>query len=144
MIPFVLSRLSSKPATHTQPVHSNLGGGTLGHLGLILTVARYALISPMPYVRPPIHPGVLTIQAGTARIPSETAARAHAESLRVFYEVRGVEQALIQQIVSAIDQQYLIALRNRQTGQFTGNVLQILQYLHQTYGRISPGQLGDF
>ena len=100
----------------------------------------------MPYVHPPVHPGVLTILPGTARIPAETAARAHTEALRVFYEVRGDEQALIQQIaVSAIDQQYLIcSLRNRTTGQFTGNVLQILQYLQQTYGRISPGQLGDF
>ena len=58
----------------------------------------------MPYgVCPPVHPGVLMIQAGTARIPAETAARAHAESLHVFYEVRGIEQALIQQIVAAID-----------------------------------------
>ena len=139
-----LRTLNIELKTNAQSVHSNLGGGHLGHLGLILTATQYALISPLPYVRPPVHPGVLTILPGTARIPAETAARAHTEALRVFYEVRGVEQALIQQIIAAVDQQYLISLRNRTTGQFTGNVLQILQYLHQTYGRISPGQLGDF
>ena len=139
-----LRTLNIELKTNAQSVHSNLGGGNLGHLGLILTPTQYALISPLPYIRPPVHPGVLTIPPGTARIPAEAATRAHTEELRIFYEVRGVEQALIQQIIAAIDQQYLISLRNRTTGQFTGSVLQILQFLHQTYGRISPAQLNDF
>lgn len=62
-----------------------------------------------------------------------------------FYEVRNVEQALIQQIVTSIDDQYLIAMkRNHTTGQFNGNVLQILQYLQLNYSKISPSQLADF
>ena len=99
-----LRTLNIELKTNAQSVHSNLGGGNLGHLGLILSTAtQYALISPLPYVRPPVH--VLTILPGTARIPAETAARAHTEALRVFYEVRGVEQALsIQQIIAAVDQ----------------------------------------
>ena len=37
-------------------VHSNLGGGRHGHLGLLLTNQAYALLSLIPYVRPPYPP----------------------------------------------------------------------------------------
>ena len=67
--------------------------------------------------------------------------RNHTEALRVFHEVRGVEQALIQQLVTAIDNKYLIAFKNRATGQFNGNLMQIIQHLRITYGKISPAQL---
>ena len=59
--------------------------------------------------------------------------------------VCGVEKSLIQQIVAAIDVQYIISsMRDHNTGQFTGNVLQIVQYLQNTYGTIPPSQLLEF
>ena len=35
-------------------------------------------------------------------------------------------------------------MKNRDTGQFIRNVLQIFQYLQNTYGTISPSQLSQF
>ena len=67
--------------------------------------------------------------------------RNQTEALRVFHEVRGVEQALIQLLVTAIDNKYLIAFKNRTTGQFNGTLMQIIQYLRSTYRKISPAQL---
>jgi hypothetical protein len=66
------------------------------------------------------------------------------EALRVFHEVRGVEKALTQQVVAAVEAKYLLALKNRQTGQFNGNLLEILTHLLTTYGEISPAQLCAF
>ena len=37
-------------------VHSNLGGGRHGHLGLLLVTQAYRLLSSIPYVRPPYPP----------------------------------------------------------------------------------------
>ena len=125
---------------NAQSVHSNLGGGANGHLGLIMTPTQYAIHSTTPYVRP-THPGTLTIPVGTTRLVAEEMERNHAESLRVFHEVRGVEQALIQQLVTAIDNNYLVAFKNRATGQFNGTLVQIIQHLRTTYGKISPAQL---
>ena len=51
-----------------------------------------------------------------------------------FHEVRGVEQALIQQIFAAVEEQYLIAMKERSAGLFIGHVQQILEYLLVTYG----------
>ncbi len=128
---------------NAQSVHSNLGGGNHGHLGLIMTPQQYAIQSQIPYVRPN-YPGPLTVPPGSTRLVADELERNHNENLRVFHETRGVEQALIQQIVSAIDNQYLLAFKNRTTGQFNGDVMQILQYLLATYGRISPAQLTAF
>jgi len=95
---------------NAQSVHSNLGGGAHGHLGLIMTPTQYAIHSTTPYVCP-THPGTLMIFVGTTRLAAEELERNHTESLRVFHEVRGVEKALIQQLVAAIDNKYLIAFK---------------------------------
>lgn len=122
---------------NAQSIHSNLGGGAHGHLGLLMTPQKYVIQSPTPYVRP-IHPNPLVIPAGSTRVSAEELQRTYNESIHVFHEVRGVEQALIQQLVSAVEDKYLLAFKNRTTGRFNGNILQIFQYLLSAYGRISP------
>jgi len=124
---------------NAQSVHSNLGGGSHGHFGLVMTPQQYAIQDPIPYIRP-THPGPLTIPAGATRVAANDLQRTHKENLRVFHEVHAVEQALIQQLVSAIEDKYL---KDRTTGRFNGNILQIFQYLLRTYGKISPGQLAS-
>jgi hypothetical protein len=56
------------------------------------------------------------------------------EALRVFHEVRGVEKALTQQVVAAVEETYLLSFKSPQTGQFNGNLLEILNHLLTTYG----------
>jgi hypothetical protein len=129
--------------TNSTSVHSNLGGGQFGHLGLVISPARYAMESNAPYVRP-AHPGTLVIAAADTRHAQDAHERTYKEQLRTFHETRNVEIALIQQIVSAVDGQYISPMKNRNTGQFTGTIYQILVYLQNTYGKISPGQLSAF
>ena len=129
--------------TNAISVHSNLGGGNHGHLGLLMSPAQYAVESQVPFIRP-THPGALNIPVATARHLADQMEREYKENLRVFHEVRGVEKALTQQVVSALESKYLLSFKNRQTGQFNGNLLQILQHLQTTYGQISPAQLSAF
>ena len=129
--------------TNALSVHSNLGGGNHGHLGLLMTNQQYTLIGNTPYVRP-VHPGIFVLAGGETRVQADALQRAHNETLRIFHEVRGVEKALTQQVVSAVEGKYLLSFKNRQTGQFNGNLLQILQHLQTTYGQISPAQLSSF
>jgi hypothetical protein len=138
-----LHQMQLELKTNALSVHSNLGGAQHGHLGLLMTNAQYALVSDTPYERPE-HPGVLHIPHNATRVASDALKRTYDENLRVFHEVRGVEQALIQQIVTAVEEQYIIAMKNRDTGQFTGDIRQIFTYLQNTYGKISPSQLSQF
>jgi hypothetical protein len=129
--------------TNSTSVHSNLGGGQFGHLGLVISPTRYAMESNAPYVRP-AHPGELVIAAADTRHVQDAHERNYKEQLRTFHETHNVEIALIQQIVSAVDGQYISPMKNRNTGQFTGTIYQILVYLQNTCGKISPGQLSAF
>ena len=78
---------------NSQTVHSDLGGGAHGHLGLVLSPRRYALISNAQYNRPQ-HPGQLVIPAGTTLHMARTMRDQHNERLRVFKEVTSVENIL--------------------------------------------------
>ena len=131
-----LHKMQIELKTNALFVHSNKGGGSYGHLGLMVTGDQYALISNIAYMREP-YPGELVLAQNATHVAAEAQQRAHDEHIRV-------EQALIQQIVAAVVEQYIVAMKERSTGQFTGHVQQILEYLLVTYGKISPSQLNKF
>jgi len=58
--------LRNQLKANARSVPSNLGGGTLGHLGLVLSPTNYVLTSDVLFVCP-THPGPLTIPHGTSR-----------------------------------------------------------------------------
>ena len=64
-------------------VHSELGGGALGHLAITISPAVYATLSAIPFVVP-INPGPAPVLApnGTAAQISATI-RDHKEALRI-------------------------------------------------------------
>jgi hypothetical protein len=135
-----LFKLRNELKANAQSVYSNLSDGAHGHLALVLSAWQYALLTAVPFIRP-AHPGALLIPAGTTAPMSEVLKTAHHETLRLFREVQGVEKALIQQIVKALDPPYLIAIRDRNSNSLTGTVSEILTHLQQVYGRISPQML---
>ena len=49
--------------------HSNLGGGTYGHLGLLMINMKYATLSPIKYVRS-VGPGIIQIPSNAPCVSS--------------------------------------------------------------------------
>jgi hypothetical protein len=137
-----LFKLRNELKANAQAVYSNLSDGAHGHLALVLSDAQYALITPQPFVRP-VHPGALVIPDGTTGPMSTVMKEAHQEQLRLFREVQGVEKALIQQIVQAIEAPYLASIRDRTSNSLQGTVYQILDHLQTVHGRVSPQMLED-
>jgi len=119
--------LRNQLKANARSVPSNLEGGALGHLGLVLSPNDYALISNVPFVRP-THPGTLTIRHGTSRNTATNMRDHHMEQLRVFTEVNAVDQALIQQIVQAIEPEFLTAMRNRTSNSINKPVYEVLEF----------------
>ena len=83
-----LTPISGKPTYETvhkmwnevkanaRSVYSNLGGGTHGHLGLVLTTAQYADISTTDFTRPD-HPAPLAIPSAATVVQRSTLGDAH-------------------------------------------------------------------
>jgi hypothetical protein len=118
-----LHTLNQEIKANAISVHSNLGGGENGHIGLVLSPNAYAFLSDTPYTRPG-HPMPLVVipAAATKHAQNLLERTYYKEELRLFHEVCGVERSLMQQIVAAVDSSYLIAMRNRTTGQFIGTI----------------------
>ena len=103
-------KLWNKIKANARSVYLHLGCGTHGHLGLVLTAAQYADVSTTVFTCP-AHPVPLAIPLAATAVQRSTLRDAHIEDLRVFREVMGVEQALIQQIVATINATYLEDVR---------------------------------
>ena len=125
---------------NAKAVPSNLGGSTLGHLGLVIPPNRYNLLSNVPFVTPN-HPGPLVIPRGTTQHVAATMRDLHQEQIRVFTEVHAVNQALKQQITQAIEPDYLNALHDRTSNSINAPVFEVLDFLGNTYGKVTEEQL---
>ena len=127
---------------NSSKVHTSLFGGNHGYLALLLSDLAYALISPAPILRP-AHPGILVIPPGTLLHVANTMKDTHKEHLRLFREYQAVEAAFQQMLIEAIDDVYLEAIRDANTNSINMSTYDIIQYLYDTYGDITPEGLED-
>ena len=151
-----LTRIIGEPSTATlivllkevrsnaSSVHTDLGGGEDGHLGLVCTPEVYQELVPTgdPYDRPE-NPGRLNLQLGMTQYEIAQARDEHAEATRVFREVIGVERAIRQQLVTAIEPKYLHALRSPGTNKLAQTIPEIFAHLFSTYGDVTPQDLRE-
>jgi hypothetical protein len=122
-------------------VPTTLGGGQHGHLGLLLSDARYTALAYTLHWVSPGNPGpFLPPITGTG--PQIEGAKVVWQELKQTFELcQATEKALIAQVVEAIDPIYLRALLNRTTGQYSSNIRDLLNHLFNTYGKITPQQV---
>jgi hypothetical protein len=149
----VLSRIHGKPTfeslqnvvtelkANACSVPSTLGGGHHGHLGLLLSDARYnTLAHTVPWATPGNPGPFVPPNAGTG--PQIEAARDVWRELKQDFQLcQATDKALIAQLVAAIEPIYLRALLNRDTGQYAGNIRAIILHLFNTHGKITPQQV---
>jgi hypothetical protein len=125
-------------------ITSELGGGALGHLALTVPPDVYATLSNTPWAAPvnpgPVPPALLA-NATAAQIANNR--DRYTDRLRVYRICNNVQNALKQQLLGAIDDMYVRTLRNTHTGYAGVSVLQILDHLYRTYGRLTPMAMTD-
>ena len=78
-----LTKLKKQLKANAKSVRSNLGGGALGHLGLVLSPQEYALLCNTPFEEPE-HPGLFRPPRNAAPLQAIQAEKAHEESIRLF------------------------------------------------------------
>ena len=107
-----------------------LDGDQNGHPGLVVTPETYATLVPgnTPYKRP-ANPGRLQITRNETQYQIAQRRDENEEATRLFREVNGMERALIQQIVSAVEAEYLKVLCNPITNKITKSIPEIFTYL---------------
>ena len=136
-----LQTLSTEIKANAASVPSTLGGGSYGHLGLVLSADRYAtLATALPWISP-ANPGPFVPPAAGTAAQIEAAKDVWRELKLSFDLCQATEKALIAQIVDSLDHIYLRALLNRTTGQYSTDIRAVLQHLFATHGKITPQQV---
>ena len=145
-----IAKLLRQVKRNAQRVPTVLGGGQFGYLALVIEVASYNTIhGSAPFIRPhdpgiftPDHPiGVRAIPLTAADIAAQKIT--FDEQKRQYNECQGVEMALRNQIVEAIEEEYLQPLRDSITDMITSTIPTIFTFLQQTYGNLSPSELKE-
>ena len=67
----------------------------------------------------------------------------HDEKVRCYHECQAVEQALRQQLIEAVDPEYLEALRDPITYMIQEPIPTIIDFLQEVFGQITPQELAD-
>jgi hypothetical protein len=100
---------------NSRAIDTHLGGGTLGHLGLIISDASYAMIAPTTDAGPtlwisPQAPG--RAPANTDGTSAQISAARHLweEDVQTYCTYTSVQQALKKQIISVFEPMYLDVL----------------------------------
>jgi hypothetical protein len=127
-------------------IDTHLGGGTLGHLGLIVSDASYSIIAPATDAGPtlwvsPAAPGM--DPANTDGTADKTSAAHHIweEDVQTYHTYTSVQQALKKQIISVFETMYLDVLNDNMLGFANISARDMLDHPFGTYGNITAVDL---
>ena len=123
---------------NARAIPTTLGGGSLGHLGLVMTPAEYLLRPTAVVFVHPVAPGVLPAQG-----PGATAAqlfevrRLWDHNAVVFATYQSVRNSLTNQILAAVEPTYLLELCDADFGYIDVLPSAMLAHLKTTYGKLT-------
>ena len=138
-----IRKLNKQLKANAASVPTTLGGGTLGHLRLLLTPAEYATVSNTPFLRP-ANPGLnATVPNGATSAQTGHLVRTHQALKHTYDTCNNVDTALKQQIIHAVENAFISALENEHTGYNAVTARQIINHLFTTCGHISNKAMED-
>jgi hypothetical protein len=134
------------PQANSRAIDTHLGGGTLGHLGLIISDAAYSNIAPPTAGDPtvwetPNAPGrAPSTMDGTA---AQLSATRHLweEDVQTYRTCTSVQQALKKQIIGVFEPMYLEILNDNMVGYANISARDMLDHLFETNGNITAVNL---
>ena len=138
-----LKTLKEQLKANAASIPTTLGGGNHGYLGLILSPAAYTTITATQFVEP-VYPGQHpNVPPGTSAANTSTIVHRHTEDLRQWREFKNVNTALKNQLLSALDDIYICALKDCHIRFMNQSIRTILQHLFDNYSNINPLELED-
>jgi hypothetical protein len=127
-------------------IDTHLGGGTLGHLGLIISYASYSMISPTTdsgptlWIIPPA-PGRAPANTDGTAAQISSARHIWEEDVQTYRTYTSVQQALKKQIISVFEPMYMDILNDNIVGFANISARDMLDHLFSTYGNITAVDL---
>jgi hypothetical protein len=127
---------------NSRAIDTHLGGGTLGHVGLIISDVSYSSIAPPTAEAPtlletPNAPGRAPATTGGTSAQISAARHIWEEDVQTYRTCTSVQQALKKQIISVFEPMYLEILNDNMVGYANISARYMLDHLFETYGNIT-------
>jgi hypothetical protein len=131
---------------NSRAIDTHLGRGTLGHLGLIISDASYAMIALTTADAPtfwvtPNSPGRAPATADGTSAQISAASHVWEEDVQNYRTYTSVQQALKKQIIGIFEPMYLEILNDNMVGYANISARDMLDHLFETYGNITSVDL---
>jgi hypothetical protein len=131
---------------NSRAIDMHLGGGTLGHLGLIISDASYAMTSQTTNGEPrfwitPQSPRWATANTDGTAAQISAARHIWEEDVKTYRTCTSVQQALKKQIISVFEPIYLDILNDNIVGYAKISPRGMVDHLFETYGNITAVDL---
>jgi hypothetical protein len=123
---------------------TSLGGGSHGHLHLLMTPALYNTLTPGTTYTAPDDPGPVPVHAvGATATAHKSNALNHKELRRLFDNHHNMDAALKAQVIDTIQDTFICKLlRNKYTGYLGVTTRDLLDHLLDRYGgKITPADI---
>jgi hypothetical protein len=122
---------------NSRAIDTHLGGGTLGHLGLIISDASYSKIAPPTageptFLETPNAPGRAPATTDGTAAQISTAHNVWEEDVQTYWTCTSVQQALKKQIISVFEPMYLEILNDNMVGYASISARDMLDQLFET------------
>jgi hypothetical protein len=131
---------------NSRVIDTHLGGDTLGHLGLIVSDASYAMIAPATEAVPklwvsPTAPRRAPVNTDGTAAQISAACHIWEEDVQTYRTYTSVQQALKKQIISVFELMYLDVFNDNMVGFANISARDMLYNLFGTYGNITAVDL---
>jgi hypothetical protein len=118
---------------------SELGGGLQGHAGLVNSDADYAIFTPGTPFIVPANPGVYPLGVIPAAQQGQKEAEHKALVETQFQMCIGASKRLKDLILQAVDEDFLLELRDEGIAYLNVTLLQMITHLHDRWGTMDHG-----
>jgi hypothetical protein len=131
---------------NSRAIDTHLGGGTLGHLGLIISDTSYAMIDPTTAAGPalwtsPQAPGRAPANMDGTSTEISAARHIWEEDVQTYRTCTSVQQMSKKQIISVFEPIYLDILNDNMVGYANISARDMLDHLFENYGNITAVDL---
>jgi hypothetical protein len=122
-------------------IDTHLGGGTLGHLSLIISDAAYSNIAPPTAGEPtlwetPNAPGRAPVTTDGTAAQLSAARHVLEEDVQTYRTCTSIQQALKKQLIGVFEPMYLEILNDNMVGYANISARDMSDHLFETYGNI--------
>jgi hypothetical protein len=138
-----INKLAMQLTAALVTISTTNGGGTLGHIGIVVPESRYVALLTGPKLVQPVHPGAYLATASDDTKTREKEVAKHKAEIKEFETYMACKAWACLAIVSAVDDEWISERHNEDIGYQGLQPLELLELLRNASGNLDDTEITD-